>query len=93
MLPTVDSTGRLTGRQMVFYCLCLLAVSLAPVFSGRAGLLYFLGAMLLGGTFLASACRFARQPSTAHARKVLRGSLLYLPAVLALVLMFGVRGL
>ena len=36
MLPTVDAGGRLTGRQMLVYCLALLPVSLLPSALGLA---------------------------------------------------------
>jgi protoheme IX farnesyltransferase len=86
MLPVIDDSGLITGRQMISYCLALLSVSLLPLSSGRAGLLYLAGAILLGGLFLVTAIAFARRPGLDRARSVLRASLVYLPLLLALLL-------
>jgi protoheme IX farnesyltransferase len=92
MLPVVDRDGRATGRQMVTYCLALTVVSLGPVILGWAGLLYLGGALLLGGGFLGTALAFRREPGVRPARRVLRASLVYLPGVLALLLLEGAFG-
>jgi heme O synthase-like polyprenyltransferase len=59
------------------------------VLLGRSGPLYLAGAVVLGLLFLTSAIGFLRHSSTARARRVLRVSLLYLPALLALLLLDG----
>ncbi len=87
MLPVVDRGGQRTGQYMILYCVALLAVSLQPVLLGDAGLLYLGGASLLGLTFLATAIGFYRQRSHGRARRALRASLLYLPGLLALLLL------
>jgi heme o synthase len=87
MLPVVDESGISTGRQMICYCLSLLSVSLLPLSSGRAGVFYLVGALLLGGLFLMTAFAFARRPGLDRARSVLRASLVYLPLLLALLLL------
>jgi heme O synthase-like polyprenyltransferase len=46
---------------------------------------YFVGALLLGLVFLACGVLQALAPSAAAARRVLLASLLYLPALLALL--------
>ncbi len=92
MLPVVDADGVQTGRHMVLYCLTLIPVSFAPVVQGVAGPLYLLGAVALGAGFLATAGRFARGPSVAQARRVLRASLIYLPGLLALLLLDSLPG-
>jgi protoheme IX farnesyltransferase len=89
MLPVLDRQGIITGRRMVAYCCVLIPVSLAPVALGWAGSVYFLGAALLGAGFLASAVGFLRRRSVAQARRVLRASLVFLPALLALLLLDG----
>jgi len=89
MLPVVDESGSITGRQMICYCLALLSASLLPLSNGRAGLLYLAGAIFLGGVFLACAIAFARRPGLDRARSVLRASLVYLPLLLALLLLDG----
>jgi protoheme IX farnesyltransferase len=86
MLPVIDREGSRTGLLMVAYCLVLIPISLAPAFAGRAGLVYLTGATVLGLGFLGRAIQFRRASSTAQARRVLRASLIYLPAVLVLLL-------
>ena len=87
MLPVVDTDGTSTARKMVSFCAALVAVSFAPVVLHQAGVAYILGAIVLGWIFLGSTLRFARECSLAHARRVLRASLLYLPLLLALWLL------
>jgi protoheme IX farnesyltransferase len=86
MLPGLDPEGGITGRQMVTYCLALIPASLTPALVGQAGLLYLAGAVLLGAGFLISAVKFTRKNTVGQARRVLRASLIYLPALLALLL-------
>jgi protoheme IX farnesyltransferase len=89
MLPVSDRHGWATGRSMISYCVALLTVSVAPVVFGWSGVLYLLGAIVLGGGFLLSAVAFARRRSLLRARGVLRASLIYLPALLALLILDG----
>lgn len=87
MLPTVDQDGSATGRQMLLYCLALIPVSLWPVMTGSASLMYGFGALGLGVFFLRSVWGFLAAPTLGQARKVLHASLVYLPCVLGLLLM------
>jgi len=85
VLPVVDVDGSTTERQIVTACLALLAVSLLPTLIGLTGGVYFMGALLLGVTFVVLGGWQALAPSTLSARRVLYASLLYLPALLALL--------
>ncbi len=89
MLPVLDRDGSLTGRNMVVYCLTLIPASLLPALGGHVGMVYVAGAAVCGLAFFACTLGFLRNVSTASARRVLRASLLYLPAVLALLLIDG----
>ena len=89
MLPGLDRDGSLSGRQMVSYCLTLVPVSLMPAVVGQAGPWYLAGALVLGLGFLGTALAFVRRRSLARARGVLRASLVYLPVLLALLLLDG----
>jgi protoheme IX farnesyltransferase len=86
MLPVVDPSGDRTARCMVGSCLALLLVSVLSSVLGWTGPVYLLGATVLGGTFLASAFGFWRTRSELQARRVLRASLVYLPALLTVLL-------
>jgi protoheme IX farnesyltransferase len=87
MLPVLDPGGAWTARQSVLYGAALVPVSLLPSLLGLAGHLYFAGALLSGITYLGFCLAFARRRSTAGARRLMFASLLYLPAVLAVMLL------
>ncbi len=89
MLPVVDRDGRRTARHMVGTCLLLVAASLLPIAVAGLGPLYGAGAAALGLGFLATTLGFARSPSAGRARLVLRASLIYLPVLLALLVLDG----
>ncbi len=90
MLPVLEPDGRSTGYQATIYCAALLPVSLAPTVAGMDGPLYFGGAFALSLLFLGLTIRFARTRSTADARRLFFGSILYLP--LLWILMIAARG-
>jgi protoheme IX farnesyltransferase len=87
MLPVVDKDCGMSSRKMVSYCLALIPTSLAPLVLGGAGPIYLAGALLLGAGFLGAAIAFALDRSMERARRVLRASLIYLPLLLALLLL------
>ncbi len=82
LLPTVEPTGRSTGRHIFVNALALMGVGLLPTIAGMAGWAYFLTAMVMGAAMLAAAARSALQRSEAAARLLLRTSLVYVPVVL-----------
>ncbi|MBI3077453.1 MAG: protoheme IX farnesyltransferase, partial [Deltaproteobacteria bacterium] len=91
LLPVIDPDGGSTGRQVVSHCLALLAVSLLPTLIGLAGPVYFLTALALGVAFLACGIVLASARSVPAARGLLFASLVYLPALLALMALDKVR--
>ncbi len=92
MLTVIDPQGTRAGRQALVYGAALLPVSLMPAAIGLAGSTYFFGALLLGLAFLAAAALFAREPATPSARRLLLVSVLYLPAVLAVLVLDRLAG-
>jgi protoheme IX farnesyltransferase len=86
MLPAVDPGGAITGRQAAGHALILVPAGLLPTVIGLAGSAYFAGALALGLFYLAFAARFWVDVSDATARRLLRASFLYLPAILLLLL-------
>ncbi len=85
VLPVVDPEGASTERQIVSACLALLAAGLLPTLVGLAGPVYFFGALVLGGLFLACGMAQALAPSAVAARRLLLASVLYLPMLLVLM--------
>lgn len=85
VLPVVDPEGASTERQIVAGCLALLVAGLLPTLIGLAGPLYFFGALALGAVFLACGLAQAVAPSPDAARRLVLASVLYLPALLALM--------
>lgn len=85
MLPVVEPAGKITAVQIVAFTLMLLPVSLAPFFFGVSGIVYLVGAGLLGIWFLFASIQAARAKSVEKARKLLLVSVLYLPLIFALM--------
>jgi protoheme IX farnesyltransferase len=65
----------------------LLPLSLTPVIFGRAGLVYLATAVVLGVGFLYLGDRLALRRSNATARRLLFGSIVYLPLIFALMVL------
>ena len=80
MLPVVDETGIRTARQILFYALLLVPVSLLPTYLGMSGNLYLLGAFLLSLTYVYFGFRIVSERTRFAARKVLL-TLYRVPAV------------
>jgi protoheme IX farnesyltransferase len=87
MLPVLDPEGHLTGRQAVSHSLALLFVSLAPAAAGLAGRVYLVGAVLLGMALTVVALQAAIARSAPAARRLFLASVIYLPALSALLLL------
>jgi protoheme IX farnesyltransferase len=85
LLPVIEPDGCSTGRQIVSNCLALLAVGLLPTLIGLTGLVYFLGALVLGTGLLVCGIVLAVSQSAADARRLVFASLVYLPALLVLM--------
>jgi protoheme IX farnesyltransferase len=86
MLPVLDPDGRITGRQAVANSFALLVVSLTPTAAGLAGGLYLVGAVVLGIAFSAIAVWAAAARAPRAVRALFLASLVYLPAICALLL-------
>jgi len=86
MLPALPGSEGLAGRQAVVYGLFLVPVSLLPVLTGEAGLVYSVGALVLGGAYLAASVAFSRREDERRARSLLLTSLVYLPVLFIVIL-------
>jgi len=93
MLPVVDSDGKSTVWRILAYSGALIPVSILPVALGMAGRLYLVGAILMGAALFRTSIGMAypQQPATAaaskpSARRLLRATIIYLPALFALMM-------
>jgi protoheme IX farnesyltransferase len=86
MLPVVEPDGRSTFRQVIWFSVALIPVSLLPGYFGMAGAFYTWGMAILGIIMLAIGINLARTRSVQDARKLLKASVIYLPLFFALIL-------
>jgi protoheme IX farnesyltransferase len=86
MLPVVEPDGSSTARQIVLYASTLIPVSLFPVLLGMSGLVYLIGALVLGAWFLYTGIRVAFDRTRTRARHVLLASVIYLPMIYGLMI-------
>jgi len=91
MLPVIDPQGQRTGRQAVSHTLGLLPVSLCPFLFKLAGPIYLAGALILGLIFIWFAIQFSRQLTVQRARQLFYVSILYLPLLLAMMVLDKVK--
>jgi protoheme IX farnesyltransferase len=85
MLSVDDEDGGATFRQATLNAAALLPVGLVPFVLGMAGAVYFAGALVLSAGLFVLAVVAARARSTAAARRLFLGTLVYLPAILSLM--------
>ena len=93
MLPVVDPDGKSTVWRILAYSAALIPVSIMPVALGMAGRFYLVGAVLMGAALFRVSMGMANPqlPATAaaskpSARRLLRATILYLPALFALMM-------
>jgi protoheme IX farnesyltransferase len=87
MLPVLDREGSVTGRQAVANSLALLVVSVVPTVAGLTGLVYFVGAVILGIVLTGVAIRAAVLRTIPAARALFVTSIVYLTLICALLLL------
>ena len=85
MLTLHDPSGAITSRAILLWSLALIPVTLAATITGVSGLIYAVGALLLGLWVSVLAIRLIRQTERANARKVFLASVLYLPLLMTLM--------
>ncbi len=93
MLPVVESNGKSTVWRILAYSAALIPVSVLPVAIGMAGRVYLVGAVLMGAMLFRASMGMATAhlPATAPAskppaRRLLRATIIYLPALFALMM-------
>ncbi len=85
MLPVVEPDGDSTAHQMIGFTALLLMASIGPLWTGASGALYAVGALPLGGWFLWTTVAFNKERTGQQARRVLKASIIYIPALVALI--------
>lgn len=86
MLTVVDGTGARAARQALVYAAVLIPISLLPSLFGLTGLIYTVGAVLLGvGFLLPTIVMLVRGPNEKLAWKTFFASIIYLPLLLVLM--------
>jgi protoheme IX farnesyltransferase len=85
ILPALDEGGGSTSLQAFNNCLALLPVGLLPTLIGLTGSVYLVLSTVLALGFLWTAARFMQDRSASAARRLLVASLVYLPALLAVM--------
>jgi protoheme IX farnesyltransferase len=85
MLPVVEPTGKVTARQIVLFAMMLVPVSLAPFFFRQDGIVFLVGAVILGVWFFAASVRAARSRTNEQAKALLLVSVIYLPLLFLLM--------
>lgn len=85
MLP-VTHGEEITKSFVVYYTILLVLVTLLPYLTGMSGVLYLLGAVLLGGGFLYYALRLKFFPRQATAMQTFAYSITYLMALFSFLL-------
>ena len=78
--------SRLVNWQTLLPLLSLAPVSLLPALTGEAGVVYCMGALLLCGWFWYYGAQLVLRKSNSSARQLLSASILYLPALFALMI-------
>ena len=93
MLPVVDADGKSTVWRILAYSATLIPVSIMPFALGMAGRVYFVGAILMGAALfrVSMGMAYPQLPATAAAsklpaRRLLRATIIYLPALFALMM-------
>src|SRR5471032_1484972 len=85
MLSNVDPDGSRTAQQAVSHTFALLIASLCPFVFKMSGMIYLVGAIILGAGFLFCAIQFSRQLTLLRAKQLFFASIIYLPLLLALM--------
>jgi protoheme IX farnesyltransferase len=85
--PVVEPSGRTAARQIVGAAALLVPVTLLPSAVGLSGNVYLAGAGALGLLFLSLSVRSAWEKSARRAQELLLASVVYLPLLLALMVL------
>ncbi len=87
MLPVIDATNTKTFTHILIFSAVLIPISIAPTLVGLSGIYYMIGAFILSTGLLMTSIVFYRTKSYQDARRLLKSTVLYLPLLLALIIL------
>jgi len=87
ILPVIEPDGESTARRVVACSLLLIPISLLPSLLGMTGLVYAAAAIAAGLGLLYFGVRLGRDRTVARAHAVLLASVVYLPGLLAVMVL------
>ena len=87
MLPVIEPDGESTAKRVVLCSLLLIPISLLPRFLGMTGPVYAAAALAAGLGLLYFGARLSRERTLARAHALLLASVVYLPILLAAMVM------
>jgi len=85
MLSVVDPSGKRVFKQAILFSMALIPVSMSLTWLGITGSIYMFGAVVAGAGMLATCVLMWNTRSVQAARRVLLASVMYLPTLLALI--------
>jgi protoheme IX farnesyltransferase len=85
MLPLIDPTGRTTGNMAVLYSLLLIPLAAGLTVVNSAGLAFLILGVLLSAGLVVLSIGFRRRTSRPSARRLFLASVIYLPLLLAVL--------
>jgi heme o synthase len=88
MLPGFDTEGRFTRAEIIAFTVALTVVTMSPVFAGGPSLKYLLAMGAAGAFFLYYSAKLAVSASRVSARHLVHVSVIYLPAVFLIMIVF-----
>ncbi len=97
ILTVADDDGNRTSRQILWYTMMLIPVSLTPTFLGMTGITSIIGSIVLGTGFLSIAILLSKYSGhtdqedlakvNSYSRRMFFASLVYLPALMILMVL------
>jgi protoheme IX farnesyltransferase len=87
VLPRGERRGSIMAWQSVLPSVVLVPISVIPMLQSHAGLIYLVAALVLSGTFFCFGAELAISRSNVAARRLILASIIYLPFVLALMVL------
>jgi len=86
MLPVIEPDGNRTIRQILWHLSLLFPISLLPVIIGMNGNIYLYGVLIITLYYFLSAFPMLYKKSYKNASRILKASVLYLPALMIIII-------